>query len=139
MTWGGSYQGMDHFAMTVIHLDPVTPPSAVIPVALGSSNSTDNDFGNQGPSATGTVRLDSGSSSTNYDDIQSAYNAAADGDAILSQIGNFTGDLTFAKDIAVWLRGGFDSGFSSQTGSSKVISKITLTDGTLTVEGVVLQ
>ncbi|HHO65056.1 MAG TPA: hypothetical protein ENJ71_00905 [Epsilonproteobacteria bacterium] len=31
MTWGGSYSGMDHFGMTVIHLKPQATPVQTMP------------------------------------------------------------------------------------------------------------
>ncbi len=139
MTWGESYDGRTHQAMTVIHLAPQEELPGPYTVTLMSGESvTGKDFGNSGPSQNDTVKLDWPSPSY-YDFIQSAYNAAFTEDSILIQIGNFTETLLFDRSIDVVLNGGYASDFSTQDGVSKLIGSLTISSGNLTVNRLVIQ
>ena len=100
---------------------------------------TDKNFGNHGPSATDTVKIDW--ATPVYDTmIQRACDSAYDGDSVLVQIGNFVEDLTFADEAKdLFLQGGFDSGFNTQVGMTKIIGKLTISKGTLTVDRLMIQ
>ena len=98
------------------------------------------NFGNHGPSATDTVKIDW--PTPQYDtSVLNACSDAYDDDSVLIQIGNFNEDLTFdfepEKDL--FLRGGFDSYFNAQIGMTKIIGKLTISKGTLTVERLSIQ
>jgi hypothetical protein len=100
---------------------------------------TGKNFGNHGPSATDTVKIDW--ATPVYDSmIQRACDSAYSGDSVSIQIGNFYEDLNFtleSKDL--FLHGGFDSGFNFPVGMTKIIGKLTISKGTLTVERLTIQ
>ncbi|RLB74295.1 MAG: hypothetical protein DRH03_01575, partial [Deltaproteobacteria bacterium] len=100
---------------------------------------TDKNFGNHGPSATNTVKIDW--ATPVYDTIiQRACDSAYSGDSVSIQIGNFNEDLTFADESKdLFLQGGFDSGFNDQVGMTKIIGKLTISKGTLTVDRLMIQ
>ncbi len=111
------------------------PATSGYTVVLGSGETvTDKDFGNHGPSATDTVKIDW--PTPVYDTvIQRACNSAADGDSVLVQIGNYNENLDFADESKkLYLYGGFDSGFSNQVGMTNIIGQVTISGGTLIVE-----
>lgn len=62
------------------------------------------------------VRL-SGSAQTGYQTLQSAYDNAAGGDMIQAQAATFPETTTLARDVAVFLKGGYDAGYASNSGS----------------------
>ena len=141
MIWGGEYAGMLHKAVTVIHLEPLaTAAGGTHTVVLAEGETvTGKNFGNHGPSATDTVKIDW--ATPVYDTIiQRACDSAYGGDSVLIQIGNFVEDLTFTDESKeLFLRGGFDSGFNTQVGMTKIIGKLTISKGTLTVERLTIQ
>ena len=140
MVWGGEYSGMMHKAVTVIHLEPVVMAGGTHRVVLGEGETvTGKNFGNHASSATNTVKIDW--VTPVYDTIiQRACDSAYSGDSVLIQIGNFNEELIFdveSKDL--FLRGGFDSGFNVQIGMTNIIGKLTISEGTLTVERLTIQ
>lgn len=71
-----------------------------------------------------------------------AYAAAAEGSQIrISAAGTYLeGDLDFNQDIAIFLRGGWDDGYNGNSGSSSTINgSLTISDGTVTIEGIVIE
>jgi len=68
-----------------------------------------------------------------YSSLQDAYNAAADGETILSQAIVFNQPLTIDLNKAVSMKGGYDCDFVSITGKTIQNSSITVTNGTLTL------
>ncbi len=141
MIWGGEYAGMLHKAVTVIHLEPlasVADGTHTVVLTEGETV-TDKNFGNHGPSATNTVKIDW--ATPVYDTIiQRACDSAYSGDSVSIQIGNFNEDLTFADESKdLFLQGGFDSGFNDQVGMTKIIGKLTISKGTLTVDRLMIQ
>jgi alpha-tubulin suppressor-like RCC1 family protein len=79
------------------------------------------------------------SSSGYYGRIGDAYVAASDSD--LLQIGAlpFAESPNFDRSIAVELRGGFNSAFTTQTGYTVVTGTVTISKGTVTVDSVIIQ
>jgi len=74
-----------------------------------------------------------------YDSIASAYGAALDGDTIQSIAADFTGDLTFDRDISVTLKGGYDCSYSRNESLTRLMGTLSLTTGTLTIENIQIE
>jgi len=74
-----------------------------------------------------------------FSTIQAAYNSAATGNTIQSQNLTFSGNLNFNRAISVTLRGGYDSGFASNAGYTTISGSLTISNGTVTVENIVIQ
>jgi uncharacterized delta-60 repeat protein len=74
---------------------------------------------------------------TGYGDIQTAYDASTtlNGQTIQAQAANYAEVLTFARNIAVVLEGGYDNGFTSNPGFTTV-SGLTISRGKVTIENV---
>jgi YD repeat-containing protein len=65
-----------------------------------------------------------------YTSIQTAYNAAQTGDTIQCQVFPFDEDLTVNRDISVTLEGGYDCGYTTNSGATTSIKgKIQTTPG----------
>ena len=72
-----------------------------------------------------------------YAHIQAAYAALTqNGQTIQAQAVNSADVLTFARDIAVVLEGGYDNGFTSNLGFTTV-SSLTISSGTVTMENLI--
>jgi hypothetical protein len=78
-------------------------------------------------------------SSTYYGSLQSALSAMNPGWTIQAQPTIPAGDLTLDRDVEVNLSGGYDSTFSSQSGSTAIPGSITINSGTLAVDNVTVQ
>jgi hypothetical protein len=75
-----------------------------------------------------------------YDLLQAAYNASNNGDTItlLARVYDFKEKLDFNKQVSVLLRGGYDSGFATQTGYATLNGDLTVTSGVLTVDRLIV-
>ena len=75
-----------------------------------------------------------------YDFLQVAYNTSNAGDTItlLARVYDFKEKLDFNKQVSVLLRGGFDSGFATQTGYATLNGDVTVTSGVLTVDRLIV-
>jgi hypothetical protein len=73
-----------------------------------------------------------------YPTLQAAYGASADGGTILSRAFNFTEDMVCGQNISVNLTGGYDPSYASVIGVSTLGGSLTITNGTVNVQGVVL-
>jgi hypothetical protein len=76
------------------------------------------------------------STTTSYWSIQTAYDAAAGGNEIYMQSGDFGETLTLANTNAVKLLGGYNCGYSSAGGFTTVHGSVTLKGGTVTFSGI---
>ncbi len=75
-----------------------------------------------------------------YSLIQDAYNnSAADGDEIQCRASTFAENLNFDRNITITLKGGYDSGFMSNLSSTTINGSLTISNGTITVENIVIQ
>jgi hypothetical protein len=74
-----------------------------------------------------------------YDNISSGYNALADGDTILAQAIDFTGNLIFDRPLSFLLQGGHDGSFITPIGTSTVIGSVTIAGGTVTIDCIVIR
>jgi YD repeat-containing protein len=80
--------------------------------------------------------------STSYATIQAAYNAAANGDTIKCLGKRITENLTINRNIAVTLEGGYDCGFTTNTGNTTPLKGMITTTaggGTITIKNFVLE
>jgi hypothetical protein len=71
-----------------------------------------------------------------YSWIQTSYNAASSEESLLMQAGVFTEDINLNKDIVTSLRGGYNEGFTSDSGFTVINGKVTISSGTVTMSNV---
>ncbi|MEW6599796.1 MAG: MopE-related protein [Nitrospirota bacterium] len=74
-----------------------------------------------------------------YSTLQDAYDISQDGSIIQSQATVFTQDISFNIDKAVFFEGGFDCGFSAQTGKTVISGNLVNSDGSVTLENFSLE
>jgi hypothetical protein len=77
-----------------------------------------------------------------YTTLQSAYDAAVDGNTIKARAWEFIEDLSVTRNIMVTLQGGYDCGYSTYAGSSTSIKGMVRTypgGGTITIRNVILE
>lgn len=76
-----------------------------------------------------------------FDTLQAAYAAQPTGGSVTIQIMDVTlnENLTFDRDIAVNLSGGYDDIFTSQTGATAVTGSLTIIGGSVTVDGIAIE
>ncbi|HTZ16968.1 MAG TPA: DUF1566 domain-containing protein [Dissulfurispiraceae bacterium] len=86
------------------------------------------------------VRLLHGTGVNPYTTFLDAYSAALDGDTIEAQTVVSTENVTCdsTSGIHVWLKGGYDSGFTSNTGFT-TIGSLTISGGSVTIENLIIQ
>lgn len=82
------------------------------------------------------VRIVGGSS---YLTLQSAYDAAYDGDIIQSQAGYFIQNLDANRNISVTVDGGYDCSNTTKIGNTILKGNMTVSDGTVTIGSFELQ
>ncbi len=71
-----------------------------------------------------------------YSSIQSAYNAAADGDVIQIQGTNITGDVDVNRNISVTFEGGYDCNFSAYVQNTVISGMLILDGGSFIADGI---
>jgi subtilisin family serine protease len=74
-----------------------------------------------------------------YPTLQTAYNAAVEGDTIQSQAVFFNGDLYINQNKSVTLEGGYDCDYTTAPGDSTLIGTIFISDGTVTIQNFILE
>lgn len=77
-------------------------------------------------------------SGSGYSTIQSAYDAAAQVDAIQILAQTFTENLFLNRQVSVTLTGGYDSTYTSPQGVTTINGTMTVSDGTVTVANLVI-
>ena len=92
-------------------------------------NSDGTHTARYGQISSGLCKVQGGTFAT----VQSAYNAAANGDTIQCQWALFDEDLAVNRSIAVTLAGGYDLGFTSNVGETTLKGMITVTMGKITI------
>lgn len=70
---------------------------------------------------------------------QAAYNAAAAGDVIQARGVDFTENLNLNRNISVFLKGGYDSAFSANSGLTVLQGILTIGTGALTVDNLAIK
>jgi len=74
-----------------------------------------------------------------YGTISGALSNLLAGGELALKAGDFYEDLTFNRAISFTLRGGYDSGFTAATGAATIRGAVTITAGTVTVDGITIQ
>jgi len=74
-----------------------------------------------------------------YSSLQSAYDAASDGDTIQSQDMSFTEDLVLDINKTITITGGFNCDYSAITGTTSLNGSLDIIDGTVNMENYNLQ
>lgn len=77
-------------------------------------------------------------SSFSYETLQLGYDAALDGDIIQAHGIDFSGDFNVNRNIAVTLDGGYSCDYTSKTGSTVIKGNLTITNGALVVDDLVI-
>ncbi|KIE42206.1 hypothetical protein [Geobacter anodireducens] len=80
------------------------------------------------------VRVDDGSSNY-YPSIQSAYDAAAENGVIRLWATTYNESLSCSRPVTITLQGGYDSNYSTLIGEPVLNGALTVTDGTLILDG----
>jgi hypothetical protein len=76
---------------------------------------------------------------TYYNSMQDAYNAAAGGETIESQAVTLTENPVFGNAVSVVIQGGYDSTYGSIIGYTTISGTVTIQNGTVTVNDLVIQ
>jgi len=76
-----------------------------------------------------------------FDTLQAAYAVQPDGGSVTIQTGNVTlnEDLVFDREVVVNLSGGYDDIFTTRTGATVLNGSLTISGGTVTVDGLTIQ
>jgi hypothetical protein len=93
-------------------------------------------FINAQPSWSQTGLVKNSANPSYYSWIQTSYNAASSEESLLMQAGVFTEDINLNKDIVTSLRGGYNEGFTSDSGFTVINGKVTISSGTVTMSNV---
>lgn len=77
----------------------------------------------------------------NFGTLQSAYSAQTTGDAVTVQAmtGTYVGDVKFDNSVTITIIGGYDDAFNNQTGTSVLNGKLTISNGTVYVNKLVIK
>jgi hypothetical protein len=73
-----------------------------------------------------------------YPSIQAAY-ATASGNTFQAQAGVFQEVLIFGDPRFITLKGGYDSAYTTITGTTAVAGSLTIRDGTISIDNIVIQ
>ncbi|MDK9717721.1 MAG: hypothetical protein OEL57_07410 [Trichlorobacter sp.] len=74
-----------------------------------------------------------------YSSIQAAYNVIADSSIIKLWATTYTESLTCNRPITTTLQGGYDSGYTSIVGEPILNGELTISDGTIIADGLVIR
>jgi hypothetical protein len=78
-------------------------------------------------------------SSAGYSSIMDAYRDALSGEDFLIQALQFDGDLDFNRDIFITIMGGYDTNFESPTGFTTFYGTVTISNGTVIIENLIIR
>ncbi|MFZ4438287.1 MAG: BACON domain-containing protein [Syntrophales bacterium] len=104
-------------------------------VSIGGQTLTVSQGGNVGGCINLLVRRASGSHNT----LQDSYNNAVNRDTIQSQAVIFSENLDFSQNISVALKGGYDCSFSTNDQKSTVDGTVTISNGTVTMDNIIIR
>lgn len=85
-----------------------------------------------------SVRI-AGATPVYYSTLQSAYDAAVNGDTIQSQAVAFSEDLFIDLNKSVTLKGGYDCDYIFNTGKTTLNGNMTISNGMVTIENFILE
>lgn len=91
------------------------------------------------PDLNGAVRVWHGYPVSYSSSIQTAYDNATSGDTIQITALQFNGDLTFDAPITVTMDGGYDFQFTGNPSSTTINGSLTITDGSVTANNIVIR
>jgi hypothetical protein len=74
-----------------------------------------------------------------FNNIQDAYNNAEAGDVIQAKDLVSTENQTFVATKTVSVKGGYDSGFTSNSGFTTINGNMTIIGGAVTIENVIIK
>jgi uncharacterized delta-60 repeat protein len=74
-----------------------------------------------------------------FGSLQAAYNAAANGSTILLQAGTLAENVVLWNSLAITLKGGYDAAYSSNSGVTELSGSLTITNGLVYVENLVVR
>jgi hypothetical protein len=74
-----------------------------------------------------------------YSSIQTAYGASVNGDLVQSQSETLTGDINFDSNISLTLQGGNNCGYTMNSGNTILNGTMTISNGVVIIENIVLQ
>jgi hypothetical protein len=74
-----------------------------------------------------------------YPTLQAAYDAAASGCIIKLWAVDFTEDIFCNRPVEMTFQGGYDSGYTSTTGETVIHGTVSISDGTVIVDGLSIQ
>ncbi len=74
-----------------------------------------------------------------YSTVQSAHNAAVEGEQIKLHYQNINTSLSVSRDVTVTIEGGYDCDYNVTTGMTTINGNISVTTGTLILGGIILQ
>jgi len=74
-----------------------------------------------------------------FSSLQTAFDAVQDGETMQCQATSFTEDINLNRSVRVTLDGGYDSGFSTHVGVTSIFGSLTISDGSITVDGLVIR
>ena len=89
-------------------------------------------------SQTSANNIKVGSAGT-YSTIQNGYNNAGNGNTIQVQAGTYVENDDFNRNETVALIGGYDSSFSTDSSNSVITGSLTISNGTVTVENIIIK
>jgi len=84
------------------------------------------------------VRI-AGTNPVYFSSLQNAYDASQDGDNIHIQDAVFSEDIYIDRDITISLHGGFDCTYYNNSGITTLEGSMTISNGTVTIEGLVIE
>jgi hypothetical protein len=73
-----------------------------------------------------------------YGLVNAAYAAISDGDTLQLRDISFSEVVDCNRSVAITLKGGYDSGFTSNPGTTAISGSLTITSGTVTLENIVI-
>lgn len=118
---------------------PTTPGTHTVTVQLRDANSftTSREYTVQfgGIACSAPVRIEEAP----YDNIETAYTAALDGQTIRIAALELTENLEFNSALSLGLTGGYDSEFAGNPWNTSVKGMITISAGTVAIENIVLR
>jgi hypothetical protein len=83
------------------------------------------------------VRI-AGTTPVYFTTIQSAYDAAADGDTIQIQALDFPEAVSLDRNVSVSMQGGYDSGYTGNSGTTSISGTLTVASGTVAVANILV-
>jgi len=78
-------------------------------------------------------------SSTSFSTIQAAYDTCSTGAIIQIQAIDFNEYLYFGRDVSITMKGGYDADYTSNPSYTTVKGSLTISDGTVVVENIIIQ